>query len=380
MKNLWLAGTLTVIFSSFGAYATFDGIPAHHPIRGNSRPCCNFVPSPFTNVLKLSGFADPTRLGTHDFGSFVRKKKMAPPAGFEREVFGSLYSCRGGFIDLSHVRDNADWAASIYRALLENLGRGVTVPIHKEGGSEATSLVLPALSADRMAAMTPEKIRRMAVALAFDLGEFHEIATSFTMAVSGPPIFIIGDYIVNERSSAFSVEDAYSNLLGGYLGVEAAASALPYNSAMTKLLAERMAEIGALKPEGTKDVFESLKRIWWKPGMPTSRQPRKRNFQYEGVMTPKLPVGKAVTARCGETSVPHTLEIPTVSSVTGFPDQEVAYVRIKADRKFLRKMAKIGAKADANGYVTRAQFDQIIPRIHDFWETKIPELDEFPTE
>ena len=80
------------------------------------RPCCIFGNDVGVQVgrMKVPGYEvqnvlDISELGTHKYN---KGTVALQPRGGERlisdEASGILYTCRGGFIDIAHVRDNAD--------------------------------------------------------------------------------------------------------------------------------------------------------------------------------------------------------------------------------------------------------------------------------
>src|SRR5262249_29158163 len=99
--------------------AFFSGLDSKEvadvPEPASLRPCCIFgtelgaqvrsVPVPF---YEISNIVDLDSLGTHQYN----KGAVALPPGGRRRVVsdeepGTLYTCRGGFTDISHGRDNA---------------------------------------------------------------------------------------------------------------------------------------------------------------------------------------------------------------------------------------------------------------------------------
>src|SRR5690242_13496177 len=51
-------------------------------------------------LFPITGFVDVDNLGVHSYGEPGKK-----------EHNGTMYTCKGGFVDLSHVRSAADWTA-----------------------------------------------------------------------------------------------------------------------------------------------------------------------------------------------------------------------------------------------------------------------------
>lgn len=213
--------------------------PGAHPPR-IIRTCCMFGTRvgvfgiPF---LKLSAVTSLDKMGSHRF------------LGGSSENNGVVYTRKGGFIDMGHLRDNADWAAWLYALLLVHRDDSLMeVELGYEGGEKRLQVVLPREAGD-------EDLLLLAGRMAYDLAVWHEIATWY--GVSSVPL-------VSEQYSSFSVEDTYSNLLGILLGMEAIRSELPYEEAMTALVAAKLQDLGGvLTTEETVAAMESVRDIWW---------------------------------------------------------------------------------------------------------------------
>ncbi len=204
------------------------------------RTCCMFgfrvgvFGIPF---LRLSAITSMEKMGQHHF------------LGGSSENNGVVYTRRGGFIDMGHLRDNADWTAWLYSLLEAN--RGDTLierDLGYEGGEKRLRIFLPTEISDR-------DLLLLAGRIAYDLAVWHEIATWY--GVSSVPL-------VSEQYSSFSVEDTYSNLQGILLGMEAIRHDLPYNEAMTRLVAKRLGELEAVdSKEETVAAMERVRDVWW---------------------------------------------------------------------------------------------------------------------
>ena len=105
------------------------------------RTCCMFgfrvgvFGIPF---LRLSAITSMEKMGQHHF------------LGGSSENNGVVYTRRGGFIDMGHLRDNADWTAWLYSLLEAN--RGDTL-IERDLGYEevkTTRIFLPTEISDRI--------------------------------------------------------------------------------------------------------------------------------------------------------------------------------------------------------------------------------------
>jgi Protein of unknown function (DUF4056) len=204
------------------------------------RTCCSFgsevsvlgIPG-----LKISDITSVSALGSHQY------------LGNEEEGNGIIYTRRGGFIDMGHLRDQADWTAYLYAYIMLHKERGLAIrKLGYEGGTKNLTVLAPTT-------MCAEDVMLLAGKIAYDLSVWHEIATWF--GASYIPL-------LPERFSSFSVEDAYSNLLGVHLGIAALQSDLPYEEAMTKLIYETLESLDAVSSQqDTHDAMEAVHNIWW---------------------------------------------------------------------------------------------------------------------
>ncbi len=169
--------------------------------------------------------------------------------GDNSEGNGLIYTHHGGFIDIGHVRDVADWTAYLYSLIIFSRDKGEFMKqLGYEGGNKILKLYVDK-DLDSM------DCQLLAGKIAYDLSLWHELSTWF--GASAVPM-------LPERYSSFSVEDVYSNLLGVLIGMEALKSDLPYNEAMTKLLIFSLDSLGSVKTEEeTYAALEAVRDIWW---------------------------------------------------------------------------------------------------------------------
>ena len=168
--------------------------------------------------------------------------------GDKNEGIGLLYTNKGGFIDVGHVRDQADWTKFLYAQILANQGGEFVTKLAYEAGKK--SLII-----DTKIELDSADCLLLAGRIAFDISLWHELSTWY--GASAVPL-------ISERFSSFSVEDVYSNLLGVNVGMEALKSKLPYNEAMTEILNQTLEGLGAVK--GKTDTYlalEAVQGVWW---------------------------------------------------------------------------------------------------------------------
>jgi uncharacterized protein DUF4056 len=266
-----------------------EDIPAV-PEPTSLRPCCIFgndigarvgsIPVPGYEIRYV---LEVDSLGMHRFN----KGAMAVQAGLENRIIsdeasGILYSCRGGFIDIAHVRDNADRTIYLASQIARIAATGGTIPITGEGARRR--IVVKPLDRQLVRAYG---LREVVISLAEWLdhyaGAWHEIATWYGWSSTPFP----------ERPSAFSPEDIYSNRLGAQIAAAVVrrhtrATELVYDHAVTTLLRETMMELGPLPRAATRRAFQYVDGIWWDSTkrIPDNRLVRHRNFNIGPELSP----------------------------------------------------------------------------------------------
>ncbi len=198
---------------------------------------------PLRAPIAFDNLADPAELGRHDYSA---RRALG-------ERLGLVLSCRGGLIDLAHVRAAADHAAFLHRALRGRLGRATRVPLPGDGA--AITLVLEPVAS---ATPTPALERAVAARLAYRLAVWHELATSAGGTTA--------DFFA-EAFSAASPEDLYSDLLGARLAVEALADPAPWDEAMDAALGAALRALDARPPDEARRALDAVAGRWWRPGV-----------------------------------------------------------------------------------------------------------------
>ncbi|MEE9372666.1 MAG: DUF4056 domain-containing protein [Saprospiraceae bacterium] len=233
------------------------------------RTCCAFgsdlryVGIPFA---RRNDIMDRDNLGLHQF------------LGGKYEENGIIYTKHGGFIDIGHLRDYADWTAYLYNQIKmhKKVLNETTIKLGAEGGKKSLSFNVPEI-------MEEVDYLNLAGSIAYDLSLWHEIATYF--GVSLIPI------ILPEKFSSFSPEDVYSNLLGTIIGMMAIESDKDYNIAVTTILEEVMDKLGAVEDiEDSYIAMNKVESIWWdsKKPLPGKKFLLKRNLDTEKELLPWL--------------------------------------------------------------------------------------------
>jgi hypothetical protein len=267
------------------------------------RPCCIFgndvgvqvgrVPVPGYEVQNVLDISD---LGTHQYN---KGTVALQPRGGERllsdEASGILYTCRGGFVDIAHVRDNADRTLYLASQIGRLAATGGTIPLTGEGAER--HIVVKSLDAGLVRAYGLREVATsLAEWLSFQASIWHEITTWYGWSSTK----------FSERPSAFSLEDLYSNLVGikitgAIARRHAAASEVEYNRAATALLKDALTKLGPLPKDASRRAFEYVDGIWWDSTkrVPDVQLVRHRYFN----IGPKLYPWKLVDAQPSATLV-----------------------------------------------------------------------------
>jgi hypothetical protein len=242
---------------------------ANHPPR-IIRMCCMFgygVPIIIIPGIKMSSIGSVEEMGSHHY------------LGDPKEKDGIVYTRRGGFIDLGHLRDITDWTAYLYLQILKSQSEGmVMLNLGYEGGEKSLIINVPKDTKKEDALLIAGRI-------AYDLSIWHEIATWYG-CTSTP--------MIPERYSSFSLEDPYSNLTGAFIAMEAIQSDLPYNEAVTKVLAETLKRLDAVYThEETRQAMEAVRDQWWTSSerLPSRKVQIKRTLSVYSTLKPLLVPG-----------------------------------------------------------------------------------------
>jgi hypothetical protein len=181
--------------------------------------------------------------------------------------------------------------------LLESKKAGaLTMILGREGGEKNLQVTIPEN-------MDDQDLMLLAGKIAYDLSVWHEIATWF--GASTIPF-------VPERYSSFSIEDAYSNLLGVKIGIQALQSELPFETAMTQIIEQTLKSLDVVSTEQeTYLAMEEVRDIWWTRDkkLPSGKVLLQRDLKVYSCLQPWLVPGWA------KPDEPHTeLKVPEFTS------------------------------------------------------------------
>ncbi|MGH2901022.1 MAG: DUF4056 domain-containing protein, partial [Solirubrobacteraceae bacterium] len=107
------------------------------------RPCCAFgtdleVEVGFVSVpgVELANLLAPEDIGPHRYDNgYLSLQRGDPRGAVGAEHNGLIYTCRGGFLDLAHVRDNADNTLALAAAAARTLETGTTIELPPQGAA-----------------------------------------------------------------------------------------------------------------------------------------------------------------------------------------------------------------------------------------------------
>jgi len=335
----------------------------------NLRPCCAFgadlqvavgaVPVP---GFSLSNMRDADDIGPHKYNIWLfetatREEKRQ----IRRENNGLVYTCRGGFIDIAHVRDCADLTVYLTAQLERRLHEGGEFDLSDQGGKRRVRL--QPVDARRIEQLGR---RRIAVEIAswitFQVAVWHEIATWYGYAsLPGWP----------EKVSAFTPEDNYSNLLGikiasGIILRRDSSDELQYNRSMGSWLHMALLRLHAVPKEKATAAMRSVDGLWWdsRLRLPDWKLVTRRTFDVGPMLEPWLvadaqPPGSTAEFGCGRAGPPLKLRNP--SSYAGIQFDRFATLEIEPSANLVT--SGLALPANGNGRLTQRDFPRIIEEI-----------------
>lgn len=269
-----------------------SALPEIHPPAA-LRPCCAFgadlevevgrVPVPRVEIGNVIG---PENVGPHRYDNGAVSLNIEDTRGWvDEESNGLVYTCRGGFVDMAHVRDNADITIALAAGLARNAETGGIIELPSQGAK--IRAVLEPIDPQLLERHgRRELIIPLAQWLDFQVSIWHEIATWYGYAS-------LAEW--PEKISAFSLEDLYSNLLGGkiaggILEEQGARSDEEYDRNMDAWIEAVLERLQAFPQEQGKQAAHAVDGIWWNSSkrIPDWQLVKRRNFDIGAQVSPWL--------------------------------------------------------------------------------------------
>ena len=286
------------------------------PASPGPRPCCLFAaPLPiFGDKLPIPPFFDPFDEAAlkHHYGG--------------GDQYGLVYTCRGGFLDLGHLRDLIDITRYYYNAL--------AIPDRTFApASELGSCIVKEPLPTEPAANKNERIA-IARSMAFAESVYHEIETYW-------------QYVFGAHQSSFSPEDLPSNWLGTYVAEQALRDEEhDFDEAATIALKALLKQLGALDRNGTSIAFSRVMIIGRWIGNDPSKNSylKRRNFTNMPWLVGSVP--------CTSTTWPSTVSLVDTKRSA----YEITFTVDPAKEKLLDDRAKqLGEKVKSSDFEFHVQ-------------------------
>ena len=233
---------------------------------GPAEPRMRLGSLPFPGLFSLYATAEPGELGVHRYESWWDQTVRVGETSR-----GIMYTCRAGFVDLSHIRESMDWVRFMHDRVLERLE-------HPERGFSPVDVVwsdthfhldvhcpewLDALPTDERARAAREVSIRFGQRAAVVMGAWHELATWYGQeTVPG----------ISEKRSAFTWDDSTSHAAAALAAGRALR--LPernWNLAATQGLREQLADMGVGSVACETEAVKRVEGWWWSDGEPLKR-------------------------------------------------------------------------------------------------------------
>jgi hypothetical protein len=258
------------------------------PDKGLSCPANQVISTGFATSPRVRFGSYPTAtVGTLFLGPNLGKHGYYFRVG---EKDGMTYTCRGGNVDVIHVRIAADWTAYLvaqtYRTVMSGKS-GFSYKLAVDRSHNHVTLSYPPnwnrLSTAQRTAIAKDVAMALGPYLCYTMTTWHEILTWFGFRCIG---------VVTEFPSAFSWEDSYSNLLGTIVAVRALQDGKHhYNRAIEIALDEEMKKLGVVSASAARRASERVKGDWFTGSVLFFVDIKRRNFDVgldDGYVTPTL--------------------------------------------------------------------------------------------
>jgi len=242
-------------------------------------------------------FLDTNSLGKHHFGSSCFEKN------------GIVYTCKGGHIDIAHVRiaaDNTRYLQDIVRKNLLRDSRNFEFKLKVEPSTYYVTLDYPPnwkkLSKKEKSRIADEVSMELGPYFTYIMTTWHEVLTWFGFKCMA---------FVPEQPSAFSWEDVYSNVFGIKIGTLALQDKKhSYNNAVTIALEKELKKLGIKSKETARKASGKMRGTWYEGTLIAEMKVRNLDIGIDdGFVTPMLVPGVC------RSDVPEPLPVPKLSKL-----------------------------------------------------------------
>jgi hypothetical protein len=241
-----------------------------------------------------TNFLDANSLGRHSYGNFL----------FENN--GIVYTCRGGHIDIAHLRIGADNVKFLYNKVRKNLLKGkpyLTFKLNVEPSTYFVTFDYPPDWKNKTDKDKQKEADELAMEVSqyftFTMTTWHEVLTWYGYKCMG---------VLPEQPSAFSWEDIYSNLVGLRIGAEALRDEKhSYDTAVTIAIKKELENLGVQSASRARNASEKMRGKWYTGIILVDM--KVRNFDIgtdDGFVTPML-----VPGECNDAE-PQSYPVPTL--------------------------------------------------------------------
>ena len=270
-----------------------SGIMPSFSLGGSPRPRVGYMP--ISKETRIP-FPDADKLGKHSASIGLG------------EVGGMMFTCRGGHVDIDHVRGNADGTRYLVKKIQNTLSKNEKEFSYKIGGEPSSHKITFTYPADWSSQPNKQQIideiaYSTAPYIEFQCTTWHEMLTWFGYHFA---------LIEPEFNSAFSWEDNYSNLLGCIIGAEAAQDKQhSYDEAVTSLIYKKLKELDVQPGEAVgRPASAKVKGDWWIDGWVPDMKYRSFDIGLKGCITPVIVPG---IAQC-QGAEPYCLPAPKLDT------------------------------------------------------------------
>ncbi len=246
------------------------------------------TPTPGTRYLDINN------LGKHSYENSLSEND------------GIVYTCRGGHVDITHVRISADYVRYLnnkIRRCLMNNDSEFTFKFNVEPSTYYATLQYPptwkTLSHKDKEQIADDVALELSQYCTYTMTTWHEVLTWFGFRTV--PLW-------SEEPSAFSWEDVYSNLIGVRLGAQALQNKEHnFNEAMTILLKKELENLQVRSRDTARQAAEKMKGEWFTGFVLVDMKERNMDIGLDdGFVTPTLVPGICDGAQ------PQSYPVPTL--------------------------------------------------------------------